>query len=248
MNNQEAKFILGAYRPDGRDASDPMFHDALAQADHDPELRAWFEQQRKFDAALGAKLRSIAPPTGLREAILTGGRVSAGKAERRWWTHPAALAAAAAIVLVAVLSTTLRRSSALSTGGDFAAFVAQDLDEAHHDHVGYPASLAAVQAQLANFQLPLTKHLTLDLAELRSKNCRAIKIGDGREVFEICFQRDGIWYHVYVGRRSDFAPGAMDPQALTRVKGLLASTAWADANHVYALVTLEGADALKRMI
>ena len=32
MNNQEARFILGAYRPDGRDASEPRFAEALAQA------------------------------------------------------------------------------------------------------------------------------------------------------------------------------------------------------------------------
>ena len=44
MNNQEAKFILGAYRPGGRDAVDPMFSEALAQAGRDPELRAWFEK------------------------------------------------------------------------------------------------------------------------------------------------------------------------------------------------------------
>ena len=33
MKNQEAKFILGAYRPDGRDAGDPAFTEALAQAE-----------------------------------------------------------------------------------------------------------------------------------------------------------------------------------------------------------------------
>jgi hypothetical protein len=62
----------------------------------------------------------------------------------------------------------------------------------------------------------------------------------------VCFQRDGTWYHVYVGRRSDFAPGAIDPKALMNVRDQYASTVWADANNVYALVT--HADVLRRTI
>ncbi len=259
MSNQEAKFILGAYRPDGQDANDPAFREALAQAAHDPELRAWFEQQRKFDTALSVKLQQIVPSTGLREAIITGARISSVKAKRAsstsvsgavrsWWTHPASLAAAAALMLATMLGITFRRSTALPTGRDLAAFATRDLDKAHDEHLGYPASLGALQTQLANLQLPLTKSIALDLAELRSKKCRAVKMSDGREVFELCFQRDGIWFHLYVGKRSDFAPAAMDPKALMRVEGIFASTAWADELHVYALVTSDGTNALKHVI
>ena len=101
--------------------------------------------------------------------------------------------------------------------------------------------------QLASVSGPLSRNLKLDLADLRKKNCRAVSVG-GREVFEFCFQRDGTWYHVYVGKRSDFAPGALDPKALLSSEGQLASTAWADSSHVYALVTRAGAEALRRVI
>jgi len=37
MNNQEAKFILAAYRPGGQDASDPLFAEALEQVRRDPD-------------------------------------------------------------------------------------------------------------------------------------------------------------------------------------------------------------------
>src|SRR4051812_36323321 len=105
MNNPEAKFILGAYRPDGRDAGDPMFAGALSQAEHEPELHAWFESQRKFDATIAGKLRDVAPPAELREAILAG--VRASQPRRHWWTNPAWLAAAAAIVVLAAVTVTV---------------------------------------------------------------------------------------------------------------------------------------------
>ncbi|MDB6169002.1 MAG: hypothetical protein JWM88_1866, partial [Verrucomicrobia bacterium] len=76
MSNNEAKFTLGAYRPNGRDAGDAMFGEPLRQARTDPALGAWFERAQAHDAAMAAKLREIAPPAALREAILAGARAS----------------------------------------------------------------------------------------------------------------------------------------------------------------------------
>jgi hypothetical protein len=246
MNNQEAKFILGAYRPDGRDASDPAFLAALAQAERDPQLRAWFEAQRRFDTAMVEKLQTIGPPRGLREAILAGGQASAAPAKRRWRISPGWLAAAAAIVLGATLVTTTRKSSTGPTSADLASFALRDLADDHAQHAGDPPELAAVRAQLAGTSLPLTRNLDLNLDELTKNNCRVTTL-QGRPVFEVCFEREGIRYHVYVGRRRDFAPGPFDPKAMN-VRGEFASTTWADATHVYALVTQAGAPALQRVI
>jgi hypothetical protein len=247
MNNQEAKFILGAYRPDGRDTGDTMFTKPLAQAQSDPALGAWLEGQRKFDVVLSVKMSEIAPPAGLREAILAGTRASAAPVKRVWWANSVWLAAAAAIALVAVGTVTMRSSLSRPAAADLSAFALRDLSESHDSHVGHPPALAGVQAQLASARLPITGGLKLDLADLRKNNCRTVRVG-GKEVFEVCFQRDGTWYHVYVGRRSDFAPGTIDPTALLNVRGQFASTAWADTDHVYAVVTRAGADALQRLI
>jgi len=43
MDSGEAKFILSAYRPEGQDASDPRFAEALEQVRRDPILQRWFE-------------------------------------------------------------------------------------------------------------------------------------------------------------------------------------------------------------
>ena len=102
MNNQEAKFILGAYHADGRDAGDPMFAEALGQAARDPELSAWLEGNRKFDTVMAEKLGEIRPPAELRAAILAGGQAS--RPRRRWWTNPLWLGAAAVIAVAAIVN------------------------------------------------------------------------------------------------------------------------------------------------
>lgn len=70
MNREQAKLILTAYRPGGEDAADPFFADALQQARRDPELAAWFADQRRFDIAARNSLNLVAPPADLRSKIL----------------------------------------------------------------------------------------------------------------------------------------------------------------------------------
>jgi hypothetical protein len=249
MNNQEAKLILGACRPDGQDAEDATFREALALSEKDSELRAWYDRQRKFDAALSARLKEIAPPAGLRDAIMAGARVNveATRPRRNGWMPTAWLAAAAAVALVATVALKTRGTAALPTGAQLASFALDDLANHHDQHDGHPHGLDGVQAQLANVQVPLSKGAGLNLDELRKAHCRSVQVGV-HEVFEICFNRDGAWYHVYIGSRRDFAPGAIDPRALMKVQGQFAATAWADAEHVYALATRGGSDALQRVI
>jgi hypothetical protein len=243
MNNEEAKFILGAYRPDGRDAADPQFAAALAQAGRDPELRAWFERQRAFDRTVAAKLGAIAPPAGLREAILAGGRAS--QPRRRWWASPAWLAAAAAIALLALVGVQgLRPAGGGGALAEFAALAVGELAADHASHEGFPAGLGEVQARLAAATGPLTRTLSIDLEELRRQRCRTVRLG-GREAFELCFNRDGIWYHLYVAPRGRLAPGA---GAAMAARGDYAAAAWTDAQHVYALVAPGGAAAIQRLI
>src|SRR5262245_19685517 len=104
MKNEEAKFILSAYRPNGQDANDPMFTAALEQARKDPALAKWFEFEQKFDRAMTAKLGAVMPPEGLRAAILAGARVS-GTPSRAWWQQPKWLALAASVVALLSVGT-----------------------------------------------------------------------------------------------------------------------------------------------
>lgn len=69
MDNQQAKFILQSFRPDGADAQDPDFAEALGLAAEDRELGAWLTQERARDAAFAAALNDVPIPKDLRSAI-----------------------------------------------------------------------------------------------------------------------------------------------------------------------------------
>jgi len=45
MDNPTAKEILSLYRPNGADARDPLFREALDQCKRDPGLAAWLNDQ-----------------------------------------------------------------------------------------------------------------------------------------------------------------------------------------------------------
>jgi anti-sigma factor RsiW len=245
MNNEEAKFILGAYRPDGRDATDPQFGEALAQAERDPELRRWLESQRAFDRAVSERLGAVTPPPGLRESILAGSRVS--QPRRTWWANPAWWAAAAAVVVLAIVGSRMARAPDGDTLAGFANFAADDIVDQHDRHDGFPAGLGDVQARLAAMKEPLSRGLRLDLEELRRQRCRSVRVA-GREVFELCFNRDGTWYHLYVASRGGMPAGLNEGKPLTAARGEYASVAWLDDRNVYALVARTDAAALQRLI
>ena len=92
MNNHDAKFLLQAYRPGGNDSMDIQMTAALEQARRDPELGLWLAREQSFDLQMSAKLQTVTPPPGLRDAILAGGRISAPvqQTTRAWWRGAAA--------------------------------------------------------------------------------------------------------------------------------------------------------------
>lgn len=97
MDNEQAKFILQAYRPGGQDAEDPEVIAALEHARRDPELDRWLEDSIAADRAIAEKLRGCAPPAGLRETILAGGRLAR---PIPFWRRPSVLAVAACFAVL----------------------------------------------------------------------------------------------------------------------------------------------------
>ena len=70
MDNQRAQFILQSFRPDGADAHDPDFAEALALATEDRELGEWLARERAQDAAFAHALADLEIPEDLRDAVL----------------------------------------------------------------------------------------------------------------------------------------------------------------------------------
>jgi hypothetical protein len=69
MDKERAKFILQSYRPDGEDANEPAFAEALMLAVQDREMGEWLAAERAQDAAFAGMLSEVKIPEDLRKAI-----------------------------------------------------------------------------------------------------------------------------------------------------------------------------------
>ena len=78
MDKEQARFILRSFRPDGADARDPDFSEALELAMEDRELGDWLANERAFDTAFSQALQTLPLPDALRENILAGLAVQRG--------------------------------------------------------------------------------------------------------------------------------------------------------------------------
>src|SRR5260370_32663587 len=145
MSNQEAKLILQAYRLGGRDAGDPQFKEALAQAQRDPELARWQAEERAIETRIQAKIKSAAVvPAELKNNLLALRKVVH---PIPWWKQPVWLAAPPAIGLLASMAVFWLRSV---NAPEFAAFreviVKDSLQRTDH-----PASLSRDIPKIKNW-------------------------------------------------------------------------------------------------
>jgi hypothetical protein len=245
MNNDQAKFMLRGYRPNGADAGDPQMAEALEQARIDPELGTWFAGQRGFDSTVAAKLRTVAPPAGLREAILTGGRVSRTAAPRGRRTWPRWLAAAAAVAVLCGVGAAYWLRGVAGEDPMLTAMTHLALTEPESAHTGPHADrLGSFGAWLQNPANRVSQDAALDFAQLEAEGCRAVTIG-GRKVFEICFNRNGGWYHLYFTKRR---AGESLAGLSFREQNGRATAGWADRECLYVLMAGGGLDTVRRIL
>jgi hypothetical protein len=241
MTNQEAQFILNAYRPGGHDAGEPLFGDALQQARQDPALGAWLTREQAHAGTIAGKLREIAPPPALRAAILAGARMSEAPA-RAWWTRPTSLAVAAAVVvLFAVSSVWSERGSAQLTR--LSNFAVDDM--IHGQHGGHGAPTGALATLLSQPSTRLGAGLPVDFAALRATGCRTLSVS-GHDVLEVCFARGSNEFHLYMVQNSDFPRLPTGEELGTHEGASFAS--WADADHHYVVVSNAGIAAIKGLL
>ncbi len=238
MNTTEAKFILQARRPDGRDDADPCFAAALEQARRDPVLGEWLERERAFDEVVAARLRSVQPPAGLRDAILSG--ASLGPMPP-FWRRPQVLATAACVTLILGLAAFWTVLIPPADVEQLARGAMAEVDSVSH-HKRMPFARGELRALLSNPATRLAAGVDMDIDRLKADGCRTVRIA-GHDVLEACFERGGE-FHLYIGRREDF-PGDAEP--MFRERGKLAAVSWADSRHAYVLVTDEGGAALRNV-
>ena len=246
MNNEEAKFILGAYRAGGQDAGDATFAEAVQRTRDDPALGAWFARSRAHDVAMAAKLREVQPPAGLREAILAGARASA--AQPAWWRRPAVWAVAASVAILLTL-VTVWRSGGASLDASATALTNFALNDLRMPgHRGHEMAQGALKAWLTTAGSKLTTGQTLDVAQLQANGCRTLKFA-GWDVVEVCFERGGVVFHFYAVPREAMPEwdGRTAPVLVAR-RGGEAAAVWSDRRFHYALATTAGMEELKRVL
>ncbi len=261
MDNEQAKFILRAYRPGGQDAQDPMFAEALEQARRDPELGRWFAQETALDAAIGERARAIRVPSDLKAAILAGHKIIQPV---RWWQrriHPAAAAATVLLTLGLIGFMALRTPR--EGAADFRRFTSDITD---HLSKGY--GLILNQSRVlnpgmsyfgsTNYRLPFRSASIEDvrgwlgennghgdfalpggLKDSRNLGCSVLE-WRGKRVTVVCFQtgprlpRDKV--HLVLIRSDDLP----DPPAVGaprfHERGEWSTAEWNDGTHTYVLM------------
>ncbi len=239
MNNDEAKFILQAYRPGGGDAQDALFAQALEQVRRDPALATWFERERTHDAAVAAKLRTIVPPAELRSAILAGGTIASRRTRR--WVVPAwiGLAASVAMILTAALFW-LQPAQA----EEFSEF-AMDYASGPFRLSNHQEDMDKLRTWLAERRAPLPLQIPTGCQKLQALGCKTVEYR-GKNISLICFER-GREFHLFVARRTDYPNLRECPKPEFTTKGKWASAHWSDSENCYVLATDAGVDELQRM-
>lgn len=198
MDNTTAKEILSAYRPGGEDANDPFFHAALAQCEHDPAMKRWFDDQRVFDEKIAVSLESIRAPESGKRAILALAEAdsTSPSTERSFWRYRGAwyaLAAALAIAFVSTVGVLLKQapaSHAQAQGLTEMVATAMPL-EFHH------ADAARVLNWLNDRGAPLPMALASKITDTPSAGCRIFTTPEGGTVSLVCLEVDRQLVHVF---------------------------------------------------
>lgn len=249
MDNDRAKMILSAYRADGADASDPIFAEALAQAQRDPELARWFAEERALDERMHAALQSVRPPADLKDALLLAAKVSRMPAHRAWWARPAWLAAAAAIVLFAGLAFfALKPDREPMTLAGVTSEMARLQRE---DRVSLGAMIsdpAQIQRWLKEHEGPHDFAAPTGLASQMRLGCQVLDI-NGNKVSLVCFQvGDQKMVHLLVIDRRRLADPPVVGKPVFIQDGELAFATWTEGDRTYVLAGRGRAESLRQWL
>ena len=248
MDREEAKQVLQAHRPVDLDTTQPAFAEALALAENDPELRAWWEAQQAFDRKVAAKLHGVPVPADLRANILAGHKIVEPFALRPFF--PFWLAAAASVAIVCAVSASFHSSYLASQHISTDAFHSATLDFVSNDgpDLGMTSTdHTQIMAWLKQQNAPMGT-MPDKMAALPTVGCQKFAV-KGHDVSLICFtMADGKIVHLFMVERDALAepPLPMAPD-MKMVNGW-ATASWSDEHMSYMLATQDSLVALKQLL
>jgi len=242
MDKKEAKFVLSAYRPSGKDADDSQISAALELANQDPDLKKWFESEVKQDQKIADKLKELRPPSGLRSQILAGIRVVESPP---WWRRTPTLALAASLIVAFGLVFSWNRPSYDS---DFAELRANAVNyAAGFVNLDYFADdLPTLAGWLMEKEAPAATDLAGRLKSMPGIGCR-IMSWNGKTISLICLQGDTI-FHVFMIDRKEVSDMPESDQPLFWEMKRRTVVSWKDSERIYIMVTKAPAEEVRTLL
>lgn len=231
MNNQEAKLILHAYRPNGRDAADPMFAEALEQARRDPELQQWFANETALNTRIQERLITAVPMPSELKSNLLALRKTVRPAS--WWHRPMNLAAAAAILFLAGIAFILLPNKQGQVVSFREAMAEHSLQT--EGHVVFEShQIADIRRWLQDRGFAADFNLPAMLQGGTPQGCRVVD-WNGHKATMVCFMLEGQHMDLFVMDRSDLPgfPRSGAPQ-FAKAEGLM-TVMWTRGQDVYLL-------------
>jgi hypothetical protein len=249
MDNERAKIVLSAYRFHGADASDPVFAEALVQAERDPELALWFADERALDERMHAAVRSVRPPANLKAALLLAAKMSRTPAPRAWGTRAGWLAAAAAIVLFGGIGfLALLPDSKPFTVASVTAEIGRLKREGRISLGAMVSDPEQIQRWLKEHDGPHDFAVPIGLTSQVPLGCQVLDI-NGNKVSLVCFRIEGgqiVHLLVMDSRRLADPPAIGKPFLLQ--EGDLAFATWSTGDRTYVIASRGPAESLRQWL
>ena len=234
MNREEAKSILGTYRPGGADAADPQLAEALRLVERDAELKSWFQEQRSFDTAVAGSLKELAVPADLKASILAGRTV----VRVPLWRDSRMRVAAAAVV---ALMVALGGAKYVGARAPFAEFREKLIAEAWAGdrHVDFESSewkdvsrWLAAQNVSTNFNLPPA------LADMRVHGASVVELG-GHRISCVCLADGPKHLHLFVVTGTEFSDRPPDGTLDFEKCGGWKTASWQQGDKIFVLTGMK---------
>ncbi len=194
MDNPAAKELLSAYRPNGADARDPIFREALDQCEHDPGLASWLKHQQAFDARISALLTNIHAPETDRDTLLATASLDVRHSSRlSRWSRIVLPMAAMLLIALGIMFALNPRVSRIPE--DF--HVARLADSARSlDHMADSADELRAWVRTQGAPVPATLPALFETAQ--GNGCKVFEDGRGGKVSLLCFSIEGQLVHLFV--------------------------------------------------
>ena len=241
MNKNQARELLQACRPGGRDENDPEFAAALEQLATKPELARQFARQQNFDAGVSAAVKQIPVPPGLKAALLAARPATPA---RPWWRRPVPARWAAALLVAGGLAAVWVKPAEPT----FADFRHKMLDAAWHStpHVELESSdFNRIKLWLARNEVHTDFVLPAGLQDLSVRGCRVVE-WQGCKAGVICFAKGPRHFHLFVTEGVHFAD--LPPHGLPDFEKYAGwnTASWRHGDNAYLLTGMNNLTFLKK--